>query len=104
MNDKRLKQIEKRIEKIKAALTALEPMRPGSLTMQYKDRENEVGPYYQLSYTRGMKSRTDYIPKDCVREVGREVRNYQRFKILTAEWVDLSIERSRLNIRMKREV
>jgi hypothetical protein len=46
MDDKRLKQIEKRIEKIKAALAALEPMRPGSLTRQYKDPENEKGAYY----------------------------------------------------------
>jgi len=104
MTEKRIKQIEKRIEKIKAALVALEPMRPGSLTMQYKDRENEVGPYYQLSYTRDMKSRTDYIPKDCVREMRSEIRNYQRFKAMTAEWVDLSIEQSRLKIRLKRDV
>lgn len=103
MTEKRLKQIEKRIEKIKAELTAQESMRPGSLTKQYKDRENEIGPYYQLSYTREMKSRTDYIPKDFVREVRREIANYQRFKSLTTEWVDLSIEQSRLKIRLQRK-
>ena len=103
MTEKRIKQIEKRIEKIKAELVALEPIRPGSLTKQYKDPENQAGPYYQLSYTRDMRSRTDYIPKDCVSEIRRLVGNYKRFKLLTTEWVDLSIEQSRLKIRLARE-
>lgn len=102
-NDKRLAQIEKRIAKIKAELIALEPMRPGSLTRQYKDPQAQSGPYYQLSYTRDMQSRTDYIPRNCVREVRRLIRNYQRFKALTREWVDLSIEHSRLQIRGTRK-
>jgi hypothetical protein len=102
-NDKRLAQIEKRIEKIKAELIALEPMRPGSLTRQYKDPQARSGPYYQLSYTRDMKSRTDYIPRDWVRQVRRLIRNYKRFKALTTEWVDLSIEQSRLQIRLTRK-
>jgi hypothetical protein len=103
MTDKRLARIEKRIEKIKAELIALEPMRPGSLTRQYKDPQARSGPYYQLSYTRDMKSRTDYIPRHCVREVRRLIRNYKRFKALTTEWVDLSIEQSRLQIRLARK-
>jgi hypothetical protein len=102
-NDKRLAQIEKRMEKIKAELIALAPMRAGSLTRQYKDPQARSGPYYQLSYTRDMKSRTDYIPRDCVREVRRLIRNYKRFKALTTEWVDLSIEQSRLPIRLTRK-
>jgi len=102
-NEKRLAQIEKRIEKIKAELIALGPLRPGSLTRQYKDPQAQSGPYYQLSYTRDMKSRTDYIPRDCVPEVRRLIRNYKRFKALTTEWVDLSIEQSRLQIRLARK-
>ena len=35
MTERRLTQIAKRIEKIKAELLALGPMRPGSLTLQY---------------------------------------------------------------------
>jgi hypothetical protein len=103
MTDKRLIQIANRIEKIKTALVALEPMRPGSLTRQYKDPRSQSGPYYQLSYTRDMKSRTDYIPRDCVRQVRRLIGNYKRFKSLTTEWVDLSIEQSRLKIRLARK-
>jgi hypothetical protein len=103
MTDKRLAQIANRIEKIKAALVALEPMRPGSLTRQHKDPRSQSGPYYQLSYTRDMKSRTDYIPRHCVREVRRLIGNYRRFKALTTEWVDLSIEQGRLKIRLARK-
>lgn len=102
MTDKRLAQIATRLEKIKADLLVIEGMRPGSLTRQYKDPHEQSGPYYQLSYTRDMKSRTDYIPRDCVREVRRLVGNYKRFKSLTTEWVDLSIEQSRLKIRLAR--
>lgn len=103
MTEKRIAQISKRIEKIKAELAKLGPMRPGSLTKQYKDPKSQSGPYYQLSYTRDMRSRTDYIHKDCVREVRRLVGNYKRFKSLTTEWVDLSIEQSRLKIQLARE-
>jgi hypothetical protein len=102
-NDKRLAQIEQRIAKIKAALIALGPLRPGSLTRQYKDPQARSGPYYQLSYTRDMKSRTDYIPRASVPEVRRLIRNYKQFKALTTEWVDLSIEQSRLQIRLARK-
>ena len=45
MNQKRLQQIEKRIERIKAALQAIGPMRPGSLTRQYRDPDTRTGAY-----------------------------------------------------------
>jgi hypothetical protein len=102
MTHKRLDVIRNRIHQIKAELATIEDMRPGSLTRQYKDPENQSGAYYQLSYTRQMKSRTDYVARECVREVRREIANYKRFKALTAEWVDLSIEHSRLRIKLAR--
>ena len=61
MTKKRLVQIERQIEEIKAELADMGEMRPGSLTRQYKDPETQSGPYYQLSYTLDMKSRTEYI-------------------------------------------
>ena len=42
MKNKRLAQIERRIEKIKAELAEIGEMRPGSLTRQYKDPESAV--------------------------------------------------------------
>ena len=55
-----------------------------------------------LSYTLDMKSRTDYIPRDWVRQVRAQVGNYKRFKSLSAEWVALSIERCRLTMKLTR--
>jgi hypothetical protein len=101
MNTKRLVAIKKRIGWIKAQLVGIEDMRPGSLTRQYKDPENRRGAYYQLSYTRQMKSRTEYVPRDGLPEVRREIRAYQRFKALTGEWVALSIEQSRLKMKKR---
>ena len=85
MTSKRLTVIRKRIGSIKAQLASIEDMRPGSLTRQYKDPENRNEPYYQLSYTRQMRSRTEYVPRDYLPEVRREIRNYKRFKALTIE-------------------
>jgi hypothetical protein len=103
MTTKRLAQIDNRIGKIKAQLAAIGEMRPGSLTRQYKDPGSASGAYYQLSYTLDMKSRTDYIPRNWVRDVRRQVGNYKRFKSLSAEWVALSIERCRLTMKLTRK-
>jgi hypothetical protein len=102
MTNKRLSQIERRIEMIKVELTEMGEMRPGSLTRQYKDPENQSGPYYQLSYTLDMKSRTDYIRRECVSDIRRQIRNYKRFKKLSGEWIALSIEHSRLTMKLAR--
>ena len=102
MTNKRLDEIRQRIHQIKAELAAIDDMRPGSLTRQYKDPENQSGAYYQLSYTRQMKSRTEYVARDCVREVRREIANYKRFKALSEQWVDLGIEHGRLRMKLAR--
>jgi len=102
MTNTRLTEIRKRIDGIKAELAAIDDMRPGSLTRQYKDPESQSGPYYQLSYTREMKSRTEYIARDCLRDVRRQIGNYRRFKALSAEWIALSIEHSRLKMKLTR--
>jgi hypothetical protein len=102
MTNIRLKQIEKRIERIKSELAKIEGMRPGSLTRQYKDPQQQTGAYYQLSYTLEMRSRTEYIRKDCVSEVRRQVKQYKRHKQLNAEWVSLGIEYSKLAMKLKR--
>ena len=102
MTNKRLAQIERRIDKVKVELAEMGEMRPGSLTRQYKDPESGSGPYYQLSYTLDMKSRTEYIRRECVSDIRRQIRNYKRFKKLNAEWIALSIEHSRLAMKLAR--
>ncbi len=102
MTNKRLDEIRQRIDKIKAELAAIDDMRPGSLTRQYKDPKNQSGAYYQLSYTRQMKSRTEYVAREYLRDVRRQIANYKRFKALTTQWVALSIEQSRLRMKLAR--
>ena len=104
MDQKRLKKIEKRIEKIKAELSQIGEMRPGSLNPRYnKDYEKTNGPYYQLSYTHEMKSRTKYIRPESVNEIREQIKTYKRFKELTTEWVNLGIEHSTLSLKLKKE-
>ena len=95
----RIEQIQKRIERIKAELVAIDDMRPGSLSEQFKDPDAQRGAYYQLNYWQGGRTRTDYVSRDFVRDVRRQLANYKRFKALTAEWTDLSIEQSRLKMK-----
>lgn len=94
-----LEKIEARIANIKVELAAIEEMRPGSLTRQYKNREQRSGAYYQLSYTRDGRSRTEYVPRDFVRKLKAQIANYKKFKALTEEWIALSIEQSRLKTK-----
>jgi hypothetical protein len=100
MIPKRLAEIQRRIAAIKAELAAIQEMRPGSLTRQYKDPKSQRGAYYQLSYTREMKSRTEYIPRERVRDVRRQIASYKRFKALTTKWIALSIEQCRLKMKL----
>ena len=101
MTKKSLTQIDKRIAKIRAEMAIIEEMRPGALTRQYKDPKQQTGAYYQLSYTFDMKSRTEYIRKDCVSDVRRQIKQYKRHKQLNAEWVSLSIEHSKLAMKLR---
>jgi len=103
MTNKKLTQIERRIERTKDRIVLIGEMRPGSLTRQYKHSENQTGADYQISYTLDMKSRTEYVRKECVSEIRRQIANYRRFKTLTTEWVKLSIERSKLSMKLKRK-
>ena len=98
MSQKRIRQIEQRIDRIKKALLEIGPMRPGSLTRQYKDPQHHTGAYWQISYTRRMKSRTEYVRPEWVKSIRRQTVVHKRFKGLVDQWIDLSIEHSRLTM------
>lgn len=101
-------QIAERIARLKQELADLGPMRPGSLSEQYnvcgtpgchcKDpkKPRKHGPYYHLNYTRGGKARTQFVKAADVRGLRAELEAYKRFRALTEEWVELSLERARL--------
>jgi len=108
MNKKATEKLHKRIEKIKKQLSELGEMRPGSLSTQYnvcgnpncrcKRPENPVkhGPYYQISYTRKGKSKTEFVKAGDVKMVRQQLKNYQLFKKLIDDWVELSLDIARL--------
>jgi hypothetical protein len=101
-------QLEGRIRKIQKLLAELGPMRPGSLSKQYnvcgtpgcrcKDPKHprKHGPYYHLNYIRQGRNTTEFVKPADVAEVGRQLANYKRFRALTNEWVEASIELARL--------
>ncbi len=101
MIKKNLAQIESQIKKIKTKLMVIGEMRPGSLTEQYKNPVNHSGSYYQLSYTFGMKSKTEYIRKEYVYDIRHQIKNYKQLKRLNSELVALCIERSKLTMKLK---
>jgi len=104
MESKRLQQIQRRIKSIKRELERIGEMRPGSLSRQYRIPKRQVGAYYQLSYTHQMKSHTEYVRPQFVKEVCRQIATYKRFKRLTEEWIVLGIEECKLKIDIaKRE-
>jgi len=103
--------LEAKIQKIKADIMALGlELQPGLLTQQYNvcgspgcrckaDPPQKHGPYYQLSFTRKGKSRTQFVRRHDVNLVQDQVRNYQRLKKLTDRWVALGMALSRLRLR-----
>ncbi|HAM50410.1 MAG TPA: hypothetical protein DCP92_06835 [Nitrospiraceae bacterium] len=102
-DNKEIEKLQRRIERIKKHLSELGEMRPGSLSTQYnvcgnptcrcKRPDNPIRhrPYYQISYTRGGKSKTEFVKSEDVEKVRLQLRNYHTFKELTDEWVDVSL-------------
>ena len=94
-----LGELENEIQKIKNELRDIGEMRPGSLTVQYKVPDEKKGPYYQLSYTHKMRSRTQYVRPDQVEEIRKQIEVYKRFKNLIERWIVLAIEHSQVKMK-----
>jgi hypothetical protein len=100
-------ELARRTEDVKAQLLGLGELRPGKLSEQYNvcgtpgcrckaDPPQKHGPYYQLSYTRKGKSRTEAVAPERLAEVRSQTEAYQRLQGLVDEWVGASIELERL--------
>ena len=98
MSKAKVRQIEKQIGKIKQDIREIDEMRPGSLTQQYRVPKDKIGPYYQISYTHKMKSRTEYVRPQFVGQIRRQVAVYKRFRKLVEKWIELAIKQSKLTI------
>ncbi len=99
-NSRKVKQIEERITRIKRDLDRLGPMRPGSISRQYRNPKERKTPFYQISYTHRMQSRTEYLRRENLKAVRAEVANFKRFRRLVDRWADAALELSRLKTRL----
>lgn len=111
---RKVQQLENKIAKLKAELTALGELRPGSLSEQFNvcGRPNcrckgsppqRHGPYYQLSYTRNGKSSSRFVKHAELAAVRRQVENYARLRTFVDRWIDLATELSELKLAESRE-
>lgn len=101
MKVKTLSQIKDEIESIKSQLNEIDDMRPGSLTKQYRNPQAQSGPFFQISYTHKMKSKTEYVRPVFVKDIQKQIANYKRFKKLIEKWVELAIVQSQVSMREK---
>ena len=47
-----------------------------------------------------MKSRTEYVRKEWVAEIRKQIATHKRFKRLIDQWIDLGIEQSQLIMKI----
>ncbi len=103
MKTREITSLENRIATLRKRLAGLGPMRPGSISKQYRDRESRKGLYYQLSYTHKMQSRTEHVWPEHVKSLRKELAEYKKHKKMTGELIDLSIELSKAKIACLRQ-
>lgn len=96
-----LEKKEKRIRALLAGMARIGAMRPGTLTVQYRNPAEKLTPFNQLSYTHKGRSRSEYVRPESLRVVKKEVETYKKFRKLIEEITEQSLEASRL--RHKRE-
>lgn len=100
--DSNERSLRRSIDRIKRDLASLGDLRPGTLSEQYNvcgseacrckaDPPRKHGPYFQLSYTRKGRSRTEFVRKEDLSEIRMALRNYQKLRQLIDEWIELSI-------------
>ena len=77
-------------------------MRPGNLGMQYRDRKEKLGGFWQISYTHKMRSRSEYVRPEHLESVKEELANFATFKKLTEEWINLALELSKLKRKVSK--
>lgn len=105
-------RIERQIEKVKRDLAALGDLRPGSLSTQYNvcgspgcrckaSPPEKHGPYYQVSFTRKGKSSSKFVKKKDLPAIRKQLKNYERMKLIMDRWIDLATELS--NLRLTKE-
>ncbi|MFA5265652.1 MAG: DUF6788 family protein [Opitutaceae bacterium] len=92
MDDAQLAKWQKQLDLTKTALGKIGPMRPGTLSQQFKDRVAKTGAYWQISYTHQMRSRTRYVRQDELEALRPQLATFKRFRLLVDRCVELSVK------------
>jgi len=95
MANKKWSVIEKRIRQLKRCLADIGNMRPGTLSIQYRNPVERKSPFHQISYTHKGMSRSEYVRSENLEMVRLEIDAYKCFKSILVELMDLSIQASR---------
>jgi hypothetical protein len=66
-------------------------------------RHKSTGPYHELSFTRKGRSNTKFVRKEDLPEIRKQLKNYERMKLLVDQWIDLANELSNLRITQNRK-
>jgi hypothetical protein len=101
--NRKMRDLQRRIESIKEKLASVGELRPGSLSEQYNVCGKPAcrckavppqrhGPYYQLGWTRKRKSTTRFVRQSELATVRQQLKNYALLQSLVEQWIDLSIE------------
>ena len=105
------RKLEQRINQLKAQLTALGPMRPGSLSRQYNvcgkpgcrcktpKAPRRHGPYYQLNYVFGGKKTSEFVRPQNLKQLRAQLANYKRFRRLTEQWIGSALKLAHLEVK-----
>ena len=97
MSTQTLESVEKKITTLKQRLVRLGRIRPGTLSVQYRNPAKKMTPFNQISYTLNGKSRSEYVRPENLAVVRQEIANYKIFKRIIGELIALSLKASKLH-------
>ena len=108
-----IQRLHQQIANLKAALSKLGDLHPGSLSKQYnvcgkpgcrcKDprRPKRHGPYYQLNYVFRGKKTSLFIPSSDVPKLRGQLANYKTLRRSLEQWIALSLQIAQIRRKLK---
>lgn len=103
MTSRTLKNLAKEIRALQQRLARSGAMRPGTLSVQYRNPKKKKTPFNQISYTHKGRSRSEYVRPENLLAVTREIAASKRRKSTVEALVTLSLKAARLRHRPTRQ-
>lgn len=96
----KITKLNNQIITLKEKLLLLGDMRPGSLSVQKRTKDDQsYGEYWHLSYSFEGKGHTQYIGQRHLQRIKLENKNFLEFKNISDKIIRLSIEISNLKLK-----